>query len=117
MQHGHTICYVGNTFCDAIQADMRKQSQNKTKIMKKSLFPIQPVASRVLSLSLLTFVRSVCRRLSAGGPQSSVIRHLKQRFPFAVLLLAFSTGCQVLTYHSPTGERFTRRSLGATTAI
>src|SRR3954464_4513702 len=26
-------------------------------------------------------------------------------------------GCQVLTYHSPTGERFSRSSLGANTAI
>ncbi len=98
--------------------------------MKKSLFaqflprftwrrlPFAELAS----LPLLTFVRSVCRPLSTGGPQSSVIRHLKHRFairysPFAVFILAFSTGCQVLTYHSPTGERFTRSSLGATTAI
>jgi hypothetical protein len=27
------------------------------------------------------------------------------------------TGCQLLTYSSPTGERFTRSSLGANTAI
>jgi len=27
------------------------------------------------------------------------------------------TGCQVLTYSSPTGERFTRSSLGANTSI
>jgi hypothetical protein len=34
---------------------------------------------------------------------------------FPVLLVV--TGCQVLTYSSPTGERFTRSSLGANTAI
>jgi hypothetical protein len=28
-----------------------------------------------------------------------------------------ATGCQVLTYTSPTGERFTRSSLGANTSI
>lgn len=28
-----------------------------------------------------------------------------------------TTGCQVLTYTSPTGERFTRSSLGANTSI
>ena len=32
---------------------------------------------------------------------------------FAVL----ATGCQVLTYSSPTGERFTRTSFAASTAI
>jgi hypothetical protein len=35
----------------------------------------------------------------------------------AGLSLAVLTGCQVLTYTSPTGERFTRSSLGANTAI
>ena len=29
----------------------------------------------------------------------------------------FACGCQVLTYSSPNGERFSRSSLGATTAI
>jgi hypothetical protein len=100
--------------------------------------PRSPFAAVLASLPLLTFVRSFCRPLSACRPQSSVIRHLKQPFTirhslfaavrhrfairyslFAMLtaLLAVSTGCQVLTYHSPTGERFTRSSLGATTAI
>jgi hypothetical protein len=98
--------------------------------MKKSLLallapvpvfrPRSPFAAVLASLPLLTFVRSFCRPLSACRPQSSVIRHLKQRFAirhslFAAALLL--TGCQVLTYHSPTGERFTRSSLGATTAI
>src|SRR5437870_3905553 len=35
----------------------------------------------------------------------------------AALSLALATGCQVLTYTSPTGERFTRSSLGANTSI
>ena len=34
----------------------------------------------------------------------------------SVAVLAF-TGCQVLTYRSPTGERFTRSTLGSTTSI
>ena len=33
------------------------------------------------------------------------------------LLTIPATGCQVLTYSSPTGERFTRSSLGANTSI
>jgi hypothetical protein len=32
-------------------------------------------------------------------------------------LAILATGCQVLTYTSPTGERFTRSSLGANTSI
>lgn len=32
-------------------------------------------------------------------------------------LLCAAAGCTVLTYTSPSGERFTRGSLGATTAI
>src|SRR5439155_2222359 len=33
------------------------------------------------------------------------------------LLTLAATGCQVLTYTSPTGERFTRSSLGSTTSL
>jgi hypothetical protein len=96
--------------------------------MKKSLFArfairCSPLTGQA-SFPLLTSVRSVCRRLSAGRPQSSVIGHPKQ--PFAIrhslfaggtALLTVCSACQVLTYHSPTGERFTRSSLGANTAI
>ena len=32
-------------------------------------------------------------------------------------LLTLLTGCTVLTYSSPTGERFTRSSLGSTTSL
>jgi hypothetical protein len=32
-------------------------------------------------------------------------------------LLLLGTGCQVLTYSGPNGERFSRRVLGTTTAI
>ena len=35
----------------------------------------------------------------------------------AGLSLAVLTGCQVLTYTSPIGERFTRFSLGANTSL
>ena len=34
-----------------------------------------------------------------------------------ILAASLTTGCQVLTYRSPQGERFTRSSLGAQTAI
>ena len=39
--------------------------------------------------------------------------------PLSLLaLLALSgTGCQILTYTTPTGERFTRSSLGSTTSV
>src|SRR6266478_2735154 len=33
------------------------------------------------------------------------------------IFLLFATGCQVLTYTSPTGEHFSRSSLGSTTAL
>lgn len=33
------------------------------------------------------------------------------------MLLAAATGCTVLSYTNPNGERFSRRSLGASTAI
>lgn len=35
----------------------------------------------------------------------------------AFLTLAFATGCTVLTYSGPNGERFARGSLGANTSI
>jgi outer membrane lipoprotein SlyB len=36
---------------------------------------------------------------------------------FATLLTLATTGCQVLRYESASGEKFTRSSLGTTTAI
>ena len=36
---------------------------------------------------------------------------------FLLALALAATGCQVLTYSSPNGERFTRSSLGANTSI
>ena len=39
-------------------------------------------------------------------------------FPLLASIPLFClTGCQILTYTAPTGERFTRSSLGATTSI
>ena len=35
----------------------------------------------------------------------------------AALVVSLATGCTVLTYTSPTGEHFTRGSLGANTSI
>jgi len=35
----------------------------------------------------------------------------------ALLLMFLVSACQVLTYNSPNGERFTRSSLGSTTSI
>ena len=41
-----------------------------------------------------------------------------RRLAVSSLLFAFVlTGCQLLTYTSPTGERFTRSSLGANTSL
>ena len=47
---------------------------------------------------------------------------VKNPFRVGCCLLALGclllvTGCQVLTYHSPTGERFSRSSIGANTSI
>src|SRR4051812_26113521 len=42
---------------------------------------------------------------------------LKARLLFLAPALALFTGCQVLTYKSPQGERFTRSSLGTKTSI
>src|SRR5438093_583533 len=42
------------------------------------------------------------------------MKHIKLiTFPFALFLC----GCQVLTYTGPSGERFTRSSLGANTVL
>ena len=69
------------------------------------------------------------RRASAVQPltsefsfDESKIKNQKSKISsisvFCFLLSTFLlTGCQVLTYTSPTGERFTRSSLGATTSI
>jgi hypothetical protein len=35
----------------------------------------------------------------------------------SAILLAAAGGCTVTAYHSPTGERFTRASLGTTAAV
>jgi len=40
-----------------------------------------------------------------------------QVLSFFTFLTVAATGCQVLTYTSPSGERFTRSSLGANTSI
>jgi hypothetical protein len=39
------------------------------------------------------------------------------RVTLAALVASLATGCTVLSYSSPTGERFTRGSLGANTSI
>ena len=39
------------------------------------------------------------------------------RATLGALLVAFASGCTMLTYTSPTGEHFTRGSLGANTSI
>ena len=42
--------------------------------------------------------------------------HLTQ-LTLLTFLTILACGCQVLTYHGPNGERFTRSSLGANTTI
>jgi len=44
------------------------------------------------------------------------VPHLTHLTPLTLLTLAAS-GCQLLTYHSPTGERFTRTSCFANTSV
>jgi len=80
---------------------MHKKSRN-LKIMKKSLFSSFPLFP------------SVKRRFSAGfaGSRSHGLTVL-----LATTLCSLGTGCQVLSYSSPIGERFTRSSFGAVTAI
>ena len=45
-----------------------------------------------------------------------LIRHVAETI-LVILVILGACGCQVLTYHGPTGERFTRSSLGANTSI
>jgi hypothetical protein len=45
-------------------------------------------------------------------------RLMRRRIGAALTLVALAaTGCQVLTYSGPNGERFSRASLGATTSL
>ena len=41
----------------------------------------------------------------------------KTSFPLLASVGLLLCGCQVLTYRAPTGERFTRSTLGSTTSI
>ena len=54
-------------------------------------------------------------RLPVSSPARPV--RLGPLLTIATLLTIPTTGCQVLTYQAPTGERFTRSSLGAKTSI
>jgi hypothetical protein len=117
-------CQASDTVCRTIHSDEKNKFSINENDMKKSLFARftnrRSPFTELASLPLLTFVRSVCCRLSAAGPQSSVIRHPTQPFAIRYSLFAAAlllSGCQVLTYHSPTGERFTRSSMGSSTAI
>jgi|SRR5882672_4481597 len=64
--------------------------------------------------SLLTLFAPVKRRLS---PQFAGSRSHGLTLLLATTLCSLGTGCQVLSYTSPTGEKFTRSSFGAVTAI
>ncbi len=50
-------------------------------------------------------------------PSARPLHNALTLFTLLTLLTLPLTGCQVLTYSSPTGERFTRSSLASTTAI
>jgi hypothetical protein len=45
------------------------------------------------------------------------IRYLSRAGLGLVAAAALGCGCTVVTYHGPSGERFTRAALGSTTAI
>jgi len=55
-------------------------------------------------------------RIPRWRPHAPVIIDVAE-LTLAILLIVCACGCQVLTYHGPTGERFTRSSLGANTSI
>lgn len=50
-------------------------------------------------------------------PVHNTRRSLFHLLPAILSLACLTTACQVLTYTAPTGERFSRTSLGARTAI
>jgi len=54
----------------------------------------------------------------AADSDTPTRRHpVSSALTLVTLLTIPTTGCQVLTYQAPTGERFTRSSLGAKTSI
>ncbi len=81
--------------------------KNKNDMKKSPLSPLPPVPSASRPRPSLTSLASV----KIGTRRPSLLSLLA---PVSLLLF---TGCQVLTYRSATGERFTRSSLGANTSV
>jgi hypothetical protein len=70
-----------------------------------------------ISNARATFARRFAGRFDLSTVQRfNMFSHPLAAVAFSLGLLA-TTGCQVFTYTSPTGERFTRSSLGANTSI
>jgi hypothetical protein len=66
----------------------------------------------------LTFARLRRECLSESDSQPSTINHQPAKRLLAIPFLALCvTGCTILSYQSPTGEHFTRSSLGSKTSI
>jgi len=76
--------------------------------MKKPLLSLLPPVHPASPVQASKFRGSRVPRFS---------RHRFNLLAVLTLLTISATGCQVLTYSSPTGERFTRSSLGANTSI
>ena len=66
-------------------------------------------------VKIMTKMKKTKTLFSPFPPVKSPLRIGRCLLALGCLLLA--TGCQVLTYHAPTGERFTRSTLGTTTSI
>ena len=97
----HTFCAHEHTFCAPIHSEMKNEKLNMKTNQKTQTTPAPTLDSRPSTFGLV--------------PQPSTINpQPKTRHLISILcLLAFCSGCQVLTYSSPTGERFTRSSLGS----
>src|SRR5882762_10070617 len=85
-----------------------KNKVRNTKRMKKSLSS---------SLPSLPSVKGPAHRLTDTPAHRFPSGNAKTLLTTATLLTLITTGCQILSYSSPTGERFTRRSFGANTSI
>jgi len=59
-------------------------------------------------------VNPLCAFCAFSRPPLSSLFSL---LPHVLILALATTGCQVMTYQAPTGERFTRSSLGSTTSL
>jgi len=109
--------------CGVLWAELRPVCPPITHPIPKLTVPPIPKAPGVLDRALANARRLLRNSDSSQVAQVGLIRlHPRSRAGSAVAALATlaalaGTGCQMLTYTSPQGERFYRGSLGATTSI